>query len=83
MGGETEPLAFILSPLDDWREKWAIRRNKNRQGKQGDWEITSFSDSFANHKSHMNWPEIEPGPPLMLEAGDWPPEVMHLPKLLA
>jgi hypothetical protein len=31
---------------------------------------------FVHHKSHMDWPGIEPGPPRW-EAGDWLPEPLH------
>jgi hypothetical protein len=33
---------------------------------------------FVHHKSHMTWPDIEPGPPRW-EAGHWPPELWHGP----
>jgi hypothetical protein len=32
---------------------------------------------FVHHKSHMNWPGIEPGPRLW-KAGDKPPEILHV-----
>jgi hypothetical protein len=31
---------------------------------------------FVHHKSHMDWPGIEPGLPRW-EAGDWPPQPWH------
>jgi hypothetical protein len=31
---------------------------------------------FVHHKSHMDWPGIEPGPPRW-EAGDLPPDPWH------
>jgi hypothetical protein len=34
---------------------------------------------FVHHKSHMDCPRIEPGPPRW-EAGDYPPEPWHGPK---
>jgi hypothetical protein len=31
---------------------------------------------FVHHKSHMDWPEIEPAP-TQCKAGDYPPEPWH------
>jgi hypothetical protein len=33
---------------------------------------------FVHYKSHMTWPELEPGPPLW-EASDQPPELRQEP----
>jgi hypothetical protein len=32
--------------------------------------------SFDHHKSHMIWPDLEPGSPLW-EADNYPPELLH------
>jgi hypothetical protein len=45
------------------REKWSDRRK-------------SFPVPIFHHKSHINWPRLEPGPPRW-EASDWLPELWH------
>jgi hypothetical protein len=79
--GETEVLGekhYIAWVVGEWMgmERWW---NDTDRGKLKCWKKNLSYCHFIHHKSHMDWPGVEVGPPPW-EADYWPPETWRYAK---